>query len=156
LPIPYPKQITENDNFLKIVSNIFFINGYKVWRDVQAKYLDTDKIPLGMVDKLYNSHLKETRRVVYAHFKVGKTKELNTKYIVRMYPYSVDSADPMRKHYTKLGDDINDLLDSLQKKIIPVLFLTESSDSKVFNPSDTIIDIAKIKSEVVDYNSLNC
>jgi hypothetical protein len=52
-------------------------------------------------------------------------QEFNSKYLVRLYPYSLPKNHQLRIEYTKVSNHINAFLDNLNKKIIPSIFLTE-------------------------------
>lgn len=136
------------------MSNIFFLNVYKCWKEIKSNYLDKGALEEGIVDKFYNENLKATRKEVYKYFKVGKYDGVNVKFVVRLYPYSVDPSNQMRKFYTELGEQINTVIDNLQKKIIPVKFLTENNDSKTFNVKNELINLQNLIDEVIDYNSI--
>jgi hypothetical protein len=138
--VEFPKEIQEN--FLKIVTNIFYLTAYKTWTDFKGNYLSENKIPVNVSDTIYQKHLKEIRKQVYKHFAVPKGNDINSKYLVRLYPYSLPKTHPTRVEYTKASYCINTFLDHLNKKIIPSSFLSSDTDPSVFS---TIEDVRNIK-----------
>jgi hypothetical protein len=132
VPVTFPSCIKEN--FLKIVSNIFYITAYRTWIDYKNSNLDSKK---KSIDEIYQYNLKSVRKQVYAFFKITKNPDINTKYLVRLYPFSLLISDPIKSNYLKMSDDINVILDNLNKKIIPDLFL--SDDSTIFEVRNVII-----------------
>jgi len=129
--VEFPEEI--KNNFLKIVSNIYFINLYKTWKDFKAEFLHLDQngIPKKIVDTLYQKHLKETRREVYEFFKVPKTKLFDSKNYVRLYPFSLPLKDFIKSKYFKISDEIDILCENMNKKIIPEIFLTETKENEL-------------------------
>jgi hypothetical protein len=134
--VEFPEEI--KNNFLKIVSNIYYINLYKTWKDFKAEYLHLDKnsIPKRIVDTLYQKHLKETRRQVYEFFKVPKTKVFDSKNFVRLYPFSLPFKDPVKSTYFKISEEIDILCENINKKIIPEIFLTEIEEGELCKIKD--------------------
>ncbi len=134
LDIDIPKEISEN--FLKIVTNIFYLNLYRTWKEYKSLYLFTDAkdIPEGIVDKIYQKHLKLTRREIYEFFKIKKTNFnlIGAKTLVRLYPFTLPYKHEIKTKYLKLSDEIDILIDNMSKRIIPEVLLAENDESDLF------------------------
>lgn len=138
MAVDFPKEIQEN--FLKIVTNIFYHTAYKTWVDFKANYLGENKLPAGASDMIYQKHLKEIRKQVYKHFAVSKGKDINPKYLVRLYPYSLSKTHPIRTEYTKASHCINTFLDNLNKKIFPSSFLSLDAAQTLFSTIQEVMN----------------
>ena len=123
VPITFPTVVKEE--FLKIVTNIFFLTSYKSWIDLK----NSDSEDKKSVDEYYQKNLKNVRKMVYSFFKVPKLPEINTKYLVRLYPFSLSKDDPVKQKYYKYSESINKILENLDKKIIPEFFLSDDTSS---------------------------
>jgi hypothetical protein len=134
----FPIQIAEN--FLKIVSNIYYLNTVKVWIIFKRDYLNQEIQDNKLIEKIYQDNLKATRKLVYNYFGVKNQTQIKAKYLVRMYPYSFEKNNPLKIKYFQITDLINKILINLQNKIIPEKF-TSLSNEYVLEVQDVIIFI---------------
>jgi len=123
VPVKFDNNIQEN--FIKIVTNIFYINSYKTWIDWKNSDKSDRSKKLQKVEEIYQKNLKSTRKIVYEYFKIPKLSFINSKYLVRLYPHSLAKDHPIRVKYTKFSDIINIILENLSNNIVPEIFLKE-------------------------------
>jgi len=128
--IDFPKEI--QDNFLKIVSNIFYLTAFETYVEFKGNYLDKKFDPeTKPADVIYQKHLKIVRRKVYSFFNIAKHYKINSKFLVRLCPLSLNKNNIVRQNYDNTTNQINQFLDNLILKIIPTNFLNQSTDSKL-------------------------
>jgi hypothetical protein len=127
ISIDFPKSV--ENNFLKIVTNIFFLTTYKTWLDYKNFAENKDESSKKTIDELYQKNLKSVRKLVYEYFKVPREKKINTKYLVRLYPFSLKKDDIIKIRYHAHSNNINKILENLEKNIIPEMFLSNPENS---------------------------
>jgi hypothetical protein len=107
-------QIIENlrPNYLKIVSNIYYLNLLKIQK--QVKTLNKNQINPEIVDTLYKTYLKETRRQVLNHFHIVNTTELSPKTALRIFTYYLSPYDEVSIRNRQLLASCNHLISEIE------------------------------------------
>ena len=127
----FPEPI--KDNYLKIVTNIFYLTAYQAFIDLKKDWYLNTPVEKNAADKYYQKHLKDNRLKVYEFFEIKYIEEINPKYLVRLYPYCLPEENPVKIQYFKQSDSINKLLDNLNLKICPDAFFSESVELNIKN-----------------------
>lgn len=104
-------------NYLKIISNIFYLNLRKVQKQLKDNIIDKE-ISVGdsqeTFNKLYKKYLKETRFEVLKFFQVTHPDVLSSKVLLRIYVFFYEKENELRKNYEKMNEEVNQLI----KKIV--------------------------------------
>jgi hypothetical protein len=101
--IHIPKELSEN--FLKIISNIFYLNLQKVTVDIKKDIFDkgvtvTSDEMKDFISKSYERHLTVTRKQVLRFFGV-RANEIKSRTLLRAYTYMLSPFDQNRVVYEK-------------------------------------------------------
>lgn len=105
----YPLRFDPNlvNNYLKVVSNIYYLNMGKLQRAFLKEYVEVcscfrdDRDVYITLHSLYNRFLKETRKEVCSFFNITDTEDLSLKTMLRLYYFYLP-----RKCYTRISMDI--------------------------------------------------
>jgi hypothetical protein len=106
------------NNYLKIISNIFYLNIRKAQKKFKDEYIDKSSefrsIPQNELSKkfndLYKHFLKQTRSEVIEFFNLKQTEQLSLKILLRIYPYFFSPYSPFRKEYDQMNKLVNQLI----------------------------------------------
>ena len=107
------------NNYLKVISNIFYLNIGKVQLNFQRNYIDKkhefldDQDAYKKIQEIYNLSLKETRSNVCQFFKIRETEDLSLKTILRLFYYYLPKNHEMRQRMDLINLQINFILDRL-------------------------------------------
>ena len=148
-PIKYNKKISEN--YLKIISNIYFLNLSKVQKSFKNEYLDTGKLiqnPREIIDKLYKATLNESRNQVIEFFKLQKHEvfEISIKTLLRIYPYYLEKTKSIRIEYEKITEHINMIITKMNEKQVFDLLLNGDLEVKdEIREFESMVDSEEIK-----------
>ncbi len=110
--------------------NIFAINSYATWVD----YNNTPEKHDGLIDELYQKNLKQTRKNVYKFFAIEKNENINAKYLVRLYPFTLPKDHEVKTEYFKCSKFIDKILDGFKDNKVPNEFLALGDEN--FKPRD--------------------
>jgi hypothetical protein len=105
-------------NYLKVISNIFYLNIRKAQKKFKDEYIDRStefrSNPLNELSKkfndLYKHFLKQTRNEVIQFFKLQPSDQLSLKILLRIYPYFHSPFSPFRKDYDQMNKLVNQLI----------------------------------------------
>lgn len=131
-------------NFLKILSNTFYINLKKVTLKLKTEILDKG-IKLSQeemsktIAKYYQQNLNETRKTILRFFKVKKAY-LKSSSLMRCYVFTLLHSDPTWQRYELLNDILHKIEENLGNKIIPSEFIDQSNE----NYTNEIKDVYKL------------
>jgi hypothetical protein len=155
LIITYPKEIT--DNFLKIISNIFYQTLRKVSNEVKKELLEEGRIISQdeihqMVRDCYEKNLPGIRKEIFKFFGIPSKGEMSRKMLVRMYVYSMRKGEKVRTAYENLTQTLYKVEANLKEKIFPTEFIDSNSESNM--PKNELIDLNRLLSDTVDLKTL--
>lgn len=139
-PMEFPANLKEN--FLKILTNVFFLNVRKVIQELKKNNFEIYKNHskeqiLEKIITLYDDNLKETRRTVVAFFGIERQKYFSQKVLIRYYAYSLDLDDPVRTKYKQYSANLTKIEENLAENKFPTELLDESSEL-ISGPIDVI------------------
>ena len=118
-------------NYIKAVSNIYFINIGKIQRSFQSDYIDkgivfrNDREVYEILHNVYNRFLKETRRQICKFFNIRDTKDLDVKLMLRIYYYYLPKDDPDRIMMDYLNFQVSHIIDSISLGYKFIIFLSD-------------------------------
>jgi hypothetical protein len=125
LELDIPSDI--HNNFLKIVTNIFYYNGIKTYKELLEIFKSQEPKPFS-VASVYSKNLKATRKEVYRWFNIKTNyNQVKTIYITRLFIYTLPNDHPIRTQYLRDSAEYDKVLDNLQNKIIPTAFIEDDS-----------------------------
>jgi hypothetical protein len=132
-----------SDNFLKIVSNIFYLTSQKVTVEIKRDIFDKGVIVTrdqlkDIIDKCNGRHLIETRKQVLRFFKMPKTV-IKESTLLKAYAEMLEPNDPDRLAYGKFIELKKKNMNDLADKIYNVRML-----NNIYEPRDQIIDFEEI------------
>lgn len=139
-PIHFPENLT--NNYLKIISNIYYINMRKVYKQFKLEYVDKNhhfpdnKLAQKAINDLYKSFLKETRNEVIRHFRLIDSEELPVKYLLRIYPYYFSPYHPIRKTYKELDADVTGIIEKILRFEVIEELGSDSHPNAITSPVD--------------------
>jgi hypothetical protein len=130
-------------NFLKILSNTFYLNLKKVTLKIKTEVLDKglklSQEEMGnAISKYYQDNLIETRKTILRFFKV-KNGYLKSTSLMRCYVFTLSRSDPIRQRYELLNDILHKVEENLGNKIIPTEFIDQSNEYYTNEIKDVII-----------------
>jgi hypothetical protein len=107
-----------NNNYLKVISNIFYFNIRKAQKKFKDEYIDKSSefrsISSNELSKkfndLYKQFLKQTRNEVIQYFNLPQSDVLSLKILLRIYPYFFSPHSPFRKEYDQMNKLVNQLI----------------------------------------------
>jgi hypothetical protein len=115
-------------NFLKIVTNVYYLNTFKTFKELEENNFREKN-----VDGIYKKFLKTTRREIYKFFNIPKVYDnFKTKYLIRLYVYSLNVDDNVRTEYFRYAELINKILKNLSDKKMPTGFI-KLKETKIEN-----------------------
>ena len=133
------------NNYLKVISNIFYLNIGKVQLNFQRNYIDKkhefldDQDAYKKIQEIYNLSLKETRSNVCQFFKIRETEDLSLKTILRLFYYYLPKNHEMRQRMDLINLQINFILDRLCLGYKFSIFFNENHPLLVNNPIDVLL-----------------
>jgi hypothetical protein len=130
LTVDFPEELTSN--FLKILSNTFYLNLKKVTLKLKTEILDkgiklSQEEMSDAVANYYQESLIETRKTTLSFFQVKKGY-LKSSSLMRCYVFTLLRSNPVRQRYELLNDILHKVEENLGKKIIPTEFIDQSSE----------------------------
>ena len=123
------------NNYLKVISNIFYLNIGKVQLNFQRNYIDIkhefldDQDAYKNIQEIYNLSLKETRSNVCQFLKT----------ILRLFYYYLPKNHEMRQRMDLINLQINFILDRLCLGYKFSIFFNENHPLLVNNPIDVLL-----------------
>lgn len=146
------------NNYLKIISNIFYINITKAATKFKLEIIDHNKftgenneqINEKIFNDMYKSSLKETRNEVAQFFNITPHQiySIPIKVMFRIYPYYLDESNEVRKQYKAMNDQVNQLTALVEKRKVIDRFTNPSNPDYSLKPVDYLHDFKKINQEI--------
>ncbi len=130
------------NNYLKAVSNIYFLNLRKIQIKIQNEIktnnltFKDDRAVFMRVQSIYNEVLKETRVIVCNFFNIKETCDLSLKIMMRLYYYYLPKNDSRRFKMDLINFQINYILDRLSLGYKFNIFLDDNHPKAVTEPVD--------------------
>jgi hypothetical protein len=150
------------NNYLKIISNIFYINITKAATKFKLEIIDQNKfegenneqINEKIFNDMYKSSLKETRNEVAEFFKVTPHEiySIPIKVLFRVYPYYLDEKDEVRIKYKAMNDEVNKVTSYIEKRKVIDRFTNPSNPDYSLKPVDYQHDFKKINQEISGFD----
>lgn len=150
------------NNYLKIISNIFYINITKAATKFKLEIIDQNKfegenneqINEKIFNDMYKSSLKETRNEVAQFFKVTPHEiySIPIKVLFRIYPYYLDEKDEVRIKYKAMNDEVNKVTAYIEKRKVIDRFTNQSNPDYSLKPVDYQHDFKKINQEISGFD----
>ena len=162
-PLKFSPKITEN--YIKIISNIYYVNITKTACKFKEDVIDTNKFSDSTVDlegvlerifnDIYKAFLKETRKKVAEFFGITHHEvfDVPIKTLFRIYPYYLDQDDVTRQKYYKLTEVVNKLIKYLEQRLIIPRFVDPKNSQYCIEPKDEIYDFEEIVSQIENQES---
>lgn len=151
-PLKFSKTL--EDNYIKIISNIYYINITKTASKFKEEIIDGNKkdseYPNSRLEKIFNdmysSSLKETRNDVANFFGVSAHEiySIPIKTLFRIYPIYLSEDHQSKKDYSALTKTVNKLLKFLEKKVVLKRFTDPNDEEYCITPKDKIYDFEGI------------
>lgn len=132
-----------SDKYLKIISNIYYLNMRKVQKKIKNEYTNKgynfkDGEAGKVFNDIYKTFLKETRAEVLKFFNVTHTEMLSSKIILRIYPYYFSPYHPLRIKYEQMNIEVNNVIKKIQlDKIVEELYDDNHPEAKT-KPVDVL------------------
>ena len=129
-------------NYLKLVTNIYYMNMRRVQKSFRNKYIDKDYLFKDeqqikeIMNKLYSEHLKESRSEVANFFNINENKNLDLKIMLRLYYYYLNPFDPNRIKMDEVNQEVNEILTNLSMGIEYPVLLYDNSPNSITGPRD--------------------
>lgn len=162
-PIKFSPKISEN--YIKIISNIYYINITKTAGKFKEDIIDTNKFMDSTIDldgvlervfnDIYKAFLKETRIKVAEFFGVTNHEvfDIPIKTLFRIYPYYLSQDDITRKKYYELTDVVNKLIKFLEQRIVISRFCNPKDPDFCSEPKDIVYDFKQIVDQIENHGS---
>lgn len=162
-PIKFSPKLTEN--YIKIISNIYYINITRTACKFKEDVIDTNKFSDSTVDldgvlerifnDMYKSFLKETRNKVAEFFGVTHHEvfDIPIKTLFRVFPYYLDQEDINRKKYYKLTEVVNKLIKYLEQRLVIPRFIDPKNPEYSIEPKDEVYDFEAIVNQIENQES---
>ena len=156
--IEYSFSQKVKSNYLKIISNIFYLNLAYSSKVVKSKLvvgeLTNESERLALVRNSYMKNLDTVRSKVCEFFKVTDDSLLLSRTILRIYGYTFKEQDSTKEKYSNL----NKALDLIEKNMLSGLFAEEliNPDDKNYNDGvlDEVRDLQRLIDNTVDLNTI--
>ena len=140
LDLSFDKNLVAN--YIKVISNIYYLNMRKVYIEFKENYIDKVEIKFtdnrdvnDILHKIYNDNLRETRLNVCKYFNIQNTEDLSLKLMIRIYYYYLPKSDYSRVMMDYINFQINLIFERLSLGYMFPLFLDENS---LREPKDVI------------------
>jgi hypothetical protein len=148
----FPESLKKN--YLKIISNIYYLNLRKTQKKFKDDYVDKgfdikDASTSGNVFSMnYKQFLKETRREVLNFFKVDITNELTPKIMLRIFPFYFSPNNPFRISYEKMNNEVNLIIKKMQIEGCIDELYDDKHPEAITKPVDNLIDFEHLLKKV--------
>lgn len=148
LKINFGEAITKN--YLKIISNIYYLNLRKTQKKFKDEFLDLgyefkdSKESLAAFNGIYKSFLKETRQQVVDFFKVTPMDTLPPKVLLRIYPIYFPAYSELRKNYERIVQQVTFLTKQIQSGFIIEELYDDKHPRAITEPVSRIIDFSSL------------
>jgi hypothetical protein len=133
-----------NRNYLKIISNIYYLNLRKVQKKFKNEYGDKNykfqdaSEPGKVFNDIYKSFLKETRAEVLNFFKVTHSDLLPSKIVLRIFPYYFSPYHPLRIKYEQMNLEVNNVIKKIQLTGVIYELYDDNHPNAILKPVDVI------------------
>ena len=159
LTYSFPKSISEN--YLKIISNLFYITLGKCSLVMKKKVIDKENLEEGdkdyknLIRNLYMSNLDSVRNRVCKYFCIEDDSLISGRTLLRVYTHSLDSNHVVRSSYLKLNDCLDKIEDNMTKSIFPEDFVVEENIKEIEEIKDEVRDLERLMTKVIDFQIIN-
>jgi hypothetical protein len=126
----FPNEIKEN--FLKILTNTFYLNLKKVSLQLKKDLFDerillSDEEMKNKISQYYLNSLSETRKKILEYFKIQDT-ELRAVSLLRSYVFTLPRSNEVRKKYEKFNEILSKVENNLKNRIIPEEYIDKTNN----------------------------
>jgi hypothetical protein len=148
LKINFGEAITKN--YLKIISNIYYINLRKTQKKFKDEFSDQgyefkdSKESLAAFNGIYKSFLKETRLQVVDFFKVTPMDTLPPKVLLRIYPIYFPAYSELRRNYERIVQQVTFLTKQIQSGFVIDELYDDKHPRAITEPVNRIIDFTPL------------
>jgi hypothetical protein len=148
MKINFGEAITKN--YLKIISNIYYLNMRKTQKKFKNEFLDQGydfkdaKESLTAFNGIYKSFLKETRQQVVDFFKISTMDTLPPKVLLRIYPIYFPAYSELRKNYEKIVQQVTFLTKKIQSGSVIDELYDDKHPKAITAPVNRIIDFSHL------------
>jgi hypothetical protein len=137
LTINFPKEL--EDNYIKILSNTYYLNLKKVALEMEKHIKDSQlhrkqDVAMQTVTELYAKYLDETRDQAIKFFNIYNNPQLSARALVRSYVFNLSLKHPTKQKYMDITEILYQIEDNMSKGIIPEEFLDKSNKYYTDNP----------------------
>lgn len=148
-----------SSNYLKIISNLFYLVLRKVSVSIKRKFIDdfeyANKLEIEKEDEVrkeYTLNLEEKRNEVFKFFKVEDDSLITSRCLVRVFTHSLSVNDPIRVKYLELNSYLNQIESNMVKNIFAEEFIIDvDENNKVL---DIERDLKSLTTNVIDYKNI--
>lgn len=155
--ITYEFNSKLKQNFRKIISNIFYLNGKRVCNEYEILMKKEDQInkinesKIKYVQDLYMKNLETTREKVCVFYQIEDDSMITMKTQLRSYIFLLDINSEDYKWYKSADSILLKIEENLTLNLIPEEYL---SDKDTFEVMDEVIDLERLTKNIVDMNSV--
>jgi len=148
LKINFGEPISKN--YLKIITNIYYINMRKSQKKFKDEFLDQGydfkdaKESLTVFNGIYKSFLKETRQQVVDFFQITAMDTLPPKVLLRIYPIYFPVHSELRKNYEKIVQQVTFLTKKIQSGFVFDELYDDKNPKAITSPVNRIIDFSHL------------
>lgn len=159
LTYSFPKSISEN--YLKIISNLFYITLGRCSLVMKKKVVDKENLEDGdkdyknLIRNLYMSNLDSVRNRVCKYFCIEDDSLISGRTLLRVYTHSLESNHVVRSSYLKLNDCLDKIEDNMTKSIFPEDFVAEENIKEIEEIKDEVRDLERLLTKVIDFQIIN-
>ena len=142
MPFDFGQNVSKN--YLKIVTNIYYLNMRRVQKSFRNEYIDLnytfrdDKHIYEIINSLYSKHLKESRSEVAKFFEIEENKQLDLKIILRLFYYYLNPFDQSRIKMDEVNTEVNEILTNLSLGYEYPVLLKNNEPYSIISPRDVI------------------
>ncbi len=129
-------------NYLKVVTNIYYLNIRRVQISFREDYTDKgfvfreNRHINQVMNELYSKHLKETRSEVSKFFNLKENADLDMKIILRLFYYYLIPFDERRIKMDEVNQEVNEILSGLSLGYEYPVLLNDSHPHAITKPRD--------------------
>jgi hypothetical protein len=144
-----------NKNYLKIISNIYYLNLRKTQKKFKDEFVDKGydfkdaNETANAFNDIYKTFLKDTRSEVLTFFNVAASDIISPKVMLRVFPFYFSPFHPLRIKYEKVNQEVNMLIKKIQMTGCIDELYYDNNPEAITKPTDKILDFAHLLSQKV-------
>jgi hypothetical protein len=137
-------------NYLKIISNIYYLNLRKTLKKFKDEFLDKGydfkdaSETANAFNDIYKSFLQATRKEVLSFFNVVESDVLSPKVMLRIYPFYFSPYHQLRIKYEKINQEVNSLIKKIQMTGSIDELYNDAHPDAITKPVDKLIDFSHL------------